>query len=91
MHHQNCYPVFSHAFSIRYLFALQIKKDLYLGRLPCSESTAALLAAFIVQARIGDFLEDVYVDHSYLHGMQLFPSTTVEFLRKVVECHRNLV
>lgn len=42
-------------------------------------------------ARIGDFLEDVYVDHSYLHGMQLLPSTTVEFLRKVLECHRNLV
>ncbi|KAK4473749.1 hypothetical protein MN116_003090 [Schistosoma mekongi] len=33
----------------RYLFALQIKIDLRSGRLQCSESTAALLAAFIVQ------------------------------------------
>ncbi|KAF5398182.1 FERM RhoGEF and pleckstrin domain-containing protein 1 [Paragonimus heterotremus] len=33
----------------RYLFALQIRKDLQNGRLPCSESTAALLAAYIAQ------------------------------------------
>ncbi|VDP25490.1 unnamed protein product [Schistosoma mattheei] len=35
----------------RYLFALQIKIDLRSGRLQCSESTAALLAAFIVQGK----------------------------------------
>ncbi len=35
----------------RYLFALQIKKDLYRGQLQCSENTAALLAAFIVQGK----------------------------------------
>ncbi|VDP40373.1 unnamed protein product [Schistosoma curassoni] len=36
----------------RYLFALQIKIDLRSGRLQCSESTAALLAAFIVQGTV---------------------------------------
>ncbi|TGZ68793.1 hypothetical protein CRM22_004083 [Opisthorchis felineus] len=75
----------------RYLFALQVRKDLQTGRLTCSESTAALLAAFIVQGRIGDFLEDIYVDHTYLSGLQLLPTTTVAFLKKVAECHHNLI
>ena len=33
----------------RYLFALQIKRDLHLGTLLCSDNTAALLASYIVQ------------------------------------------
>lgn len=33
----------------RYLFSLQIKRDLFRGQLQCSENTAALLASFIVQ------------------------------------------
>ena len=33
----------------RYLFALQIKKDLLSGALFCQEHTAVLLASFVVQ------------------------------------------
>ncbi|CAH8447026.1 unnamed protein product [Schistosoma bovis] len=75
----------------RYLFALQIKIDLRSGRLQCSESTAALLAAFIVQAKIGDFLEDLYQDHSYLFGLHLLNQPSDEMLKKIAECHRNLI
>ncbi|VDD82099.1 unnamed protein product [Mesocestoides corti] len=75
----------------RYLFALQIKRDLFRGHLQCSENTAALLAAFIVQAEIGDFLEDAFLDHSYLVGLRLVPTATPEFLDKVMECHRSLI
>ncbi|TNN09670.1 FERM, ARHGEF and pleckstrin domain-containing protein [Schistosoma japonicum] len=75
----------------RYLFALQIKSDLRSGRLQCSESTAALLAAFIVQAKIGDFLEDLYQDHSYLFGLHLLNQPSDEMMRKIAECHRNLI
>lgn len=75
----------------RYLFALQIKRDLYRGQIQCSENTAALLAAFIVQAEIGDYLEDAFLDHSYLAGLRLVPSATPEFLDKVMECHRSLI
>ncbi|GAA57435.1 hypothetical protein CLF_112717 [Clonorchis sinensis] len=42
-----------------YLFALQVRKDLQTGRLTCSESTAALLAAFIVQEIHVRGLEDI--------------------------------
>jgi FERM/RhoGEF/pleckstrin domain protein 2 len=36
-------------FYSRYLFALQIKRDLALGTLLCSDNTAALLASYIIQ------------------------------------------
>ena len=35
----------------RYLYALQIKKDLSIGQMVCSENTAALLASYIVQGK----------------------------------------
>ena len=41
-----------HSFS-RYLFALQIKRDLQMGALLCSDNTAALLASYIVQGNNG--------------------------------------
>jgi hypothetical protein len=39
-------------FGFRYLFALQIKRDLNVGTLLCSDNTAALLASYIVQGRM---------------------------------------
>jgi len=33
----------------RYLFALQVKRDLSCGTLPCHEHTAILMASYIVQ------------------------------------------
>ena len=33
----------------RYLFCLQIKRDLALGALQCNDNTAALMASYIVQ------------------------------------------
>ncbi|CAH8567835.1 unnamed protein product [Dicrocoelium dendriticum] len=75
----------------RCLFALQIRKDLQSGRLTCSENTAALLSAFIVQSHIGDFLEDIYLNHSYLSSFQLLPTTTTNFLKKVAMCHRSVL
>ena len=33
----------------RYLFSLQVKRDLSLGQLQCNDNTAALMASYIVQ------------------------------------------
>ena len=33
----------------RYLFGLQIKRDLAMGQLQCNDNTAALMASYIVQ------------------------------------------
>ncbi|NXA45802.1 FRMD7 protein, partial [Nothocercus julius] len=66
----------------RYLFTLQIKKDLAFGRLPCSDKSAALLVSHLLQSELGDFHEERdqrhlathkylpnqdYLDHKILH------------------------
>ncbi|KAL8625590.1 hypothetical protein ACOMHN_014678 [Nucella lapillus] len=77
----------------RYCFALQIRRDLQCGHLHCSENTAALLASYIVQGEIGDFLVDEYLDTSYLNGFEFVPrgQQTPEMLHKVMDYHRQHV
>lgn len=36
----------------RYLFSLQLKRDLATGQLHCNDNTAALMASYIVQGNI---------------------------------------
>ena len=36
----------------RYLFGLQIKRDLSMGQLQCNDNTAALMASYIVQGKL---------------------------------------
>ena len=36
----------------RYLFGLQIKRDLVLSQLQCNDNTAALMASYIVQGKL---------------------------------------
>ncbi|XP_048240865.1 FERM, ARHGEF and pleckstrin domain-containing protein 2-like isoform X2 [Haliotis rufescens] len=73
----------------RYLFALQIKQDLLSGVMPCSDNTAALLASYIAQAEIGDFLVDDYLDHTYLSSMKFVPSQTPDLEEKIMEYHKQ--
>lgn len=44
----------------RYLVFLQIKRDLYHGRLLCKTSDAALLAAYILQGREGGLQKETF-------------------------------
>lgn len=74
----------------RYLYGLQIKKDLANGSMVCSENTAALIASYIGQAEIGDFIIEEYHDHSYLSMLGPFvPNQTEEMLKKVAEYHKQ--
>ncbi|XP_064615027.1 FERM, ARHGEF and pleckstrin domain-containing protein 2-like isoform X2 [Liolophura sinensis] len=72
----------------RYLFALQIKHDLASGLMTCSENTAALLASYIAQADIGDFLEEDYVDHTYLSNFKYVPNQNEELEKKIMDYHK---
>ncbi|KAF5402372.1 hypothetical protein PHET_04395 [Paragonimus heterotremus] len=72
----------------RYLFALQIKRDLVTGTLLCSENTAALLASYIVQAEIGDFIEDEYRTIDYLRPLKLMHEPTEDRLHRTREYHK---
>ena len=78
-------------FFFRYCFSLQVRKDLHDGHLHCSENTAALLASYIVQGEIGDFIIDEYVDISYLQPFDFVPRglQTVELLHKIMDYHRQ--
>jgi len=73
----------------RYLFALQVRRDLATGAMPCQEHTAVLLASYVVQAEIGDFLEDEYLDHSYLSHLKLLPNQNRDLEIKIMEHHKE--
>ncbi|VDO44550.1 unnamed protein product [Brugia timori] len=75
----------------RYLFALQIKRDLAMGELLCNENTAALLVSYIVQSDCGDFAAEDYPDDSYLSSARFIPNQNTEFQRKVMENHMKLI
>ncbi|PAV65411.1 hypothetical protein WR25_19324 [Diploscapter pachys] len=75
----------------RFLMTLQIKRDLAVGDLICSDSTAALLAAYLVQSECGDFSSEDYPDANYLSHSRFVPNQTYEFQQKVMDNHRNLI
>ncbi|KFW72536.1 FERM domain-containing protein 7, partial [Pygoscelis adeliae] len=70
----------------RYLFTLQIKKDLALGRLPCSDKSAALLVSHLLQSELGDFHEET--DQQHLETHRYLPNQ--EYLdNKIMHYHRR--
>ncbi|XP_021332792.1 FERM, ARHGEF and pleckstrin domain-containing protein 2 isoform X3 [Danio rerio] len=70
----------------RYLFSLQIKRDLLDGRLSCTENTAALLASHLVQSEIGDY--DDLADREFLKMNKLLPCQE-HVQEKIMELHRR--
>ncbi|XP_039547452.1 FERM, ARHGEF and pleckstrin domain-containing protein 2 isoform X3 [Pimephales promelas] len=70
----------------RYLFSLQIKRDLIDGRLNCTENTAALLASHLVQSEIGDY--DDIADREFLKMNKLLPYQE-RVQEKIMELHRR--
>ncbi|KAI5714604.1 hypothetical protein M8J77_002495 [Diaphorina citri] len=73
----------------RYLFCLQIKRDLSQGLLHCNENTAALMASYIVQAECGDYVSEDYPDHTYLSSYKFVPNQTPELERRIMENHKK--
>ncbi|XP_057573550.1 FERM domain-containing protein 7 [Hippopotamus amphibius kiboko] len=70
----------------RYLFTLQIKKDLALGRLPCSDNCTALMVSHILQSELGDFHEETDRKHlaqtQYLRNQDHLENKIVHFHQK---------
>ncbi|XP_045515139.1 FERM, ARHGEF and pleckstrin domain-containing protein 2 isoform X1 [Pieris brassicae] len=73
----------------RYLFCLQVKRDLAQGSIQCNENTAALMASYIVQAECGDFVPEDYPDHTYLSGYKFFTGQDPESERRICENHKK--
>lgn len=72
----------------RYLFGLQIKRDLLSGRLKCSENTAALLASYVVQGELGDY-DSVSCRQGYLSEFQFFPGQTADSEKRISTYHKE--
>ncbi|TKC40270.1 hypothetical protein EI555_001333, partial [Monodon monoceros] len=70
----------------RYLFTLQIKKDLALGRLPCSDNCTALMISHILQSELGDFHEET--DRKYLAQTRYLPNQD-DLESKIVHFHQQ--
>ncbi|XP_018572731.1 FERM, ARHGEF and pleckstrin domain-containing protein 1 isoform X2 [Anoplophora glabripennis] len=73
----------------RYLFCLQVKRDLSQGLMQCNENTAALMASYIVQAECGDYVAEDYPDHTYLSSYKFVPQQDQEMERKIMENHKK--
>uniref|UniRef100_A0A1A7W8P0 FERM, ARHGEF and pleckstrin domain-containing protein 2 n=1 Tax=Iconisemion striatum TaxID=60296 RepID=A0A1A7W8P0_9TELE len=70
----------------RYLFSLQMKRDLVEGRLVCTENTGALLASHLVQSEIGDY--DDVADREFLRSNKLLPYQD-KVQERIMELHRR--
>ncbi|XP_033996766.1 FERM, ARHGEF and pleckstrin domain-containing protein 2 isoform X2 [Trematomus bernacchii] len=70
----------------KYLFSLQMKRDLMEGRLICTENTGALLASHLVQSEIGDY--DGVADHDFLRTTKLLPYQE-KVQERIMELHRR--
>lgn len=75
----------------RYLFCLQVKRDLSNGNLQCNDNTAALMASYIVQASCGDYSSEDYPDHTYLSSHRFVPQQDHLMQRKIMENHKKHV
>ncbi|XP_024943894.1 FERM, ARHGEF and pleckstrin domain-containing protein 1 isoform X6 [Cephus cinctus] len=73
----------------RYLYCLQIKRDLAQGLLQCNDNTAALMASYIVQSECGDYVVEDYPDHTYLSVFKFVPHQDQEFERRIMENHKK--
>ncbi|KAI7814387.1 putative FERM domain-containing protein 5, partial [Triplophysa rosa] len=72
----------------RYLVFLQMKRDLYHGRLLCKSSDAATLAAYILQAEIGDYDPGKHPE-GYSSKFQFFPKHSERLERRIAEIHKT--
>ncbi|TRY99467.1 hypothetical protein DNTS_023002 [Danionella cerebrum] len=72
----------------RYLLYLQLKRDVYHGRLLCPFPDAGYLGACIIQAELGDYDPEEH-PADYIGDFKLFPKQSLKLERKIVEIHQN--
>ncbi|XP_072286751.1 FERM domain-containing protein 7 [Pyxicephalus adspersus] len=72
----------------RYLFALQMKKDLASGRLSCNDNSGALMTSYILQAELGDYEEETARKHleqnQYLPNQEYLDNKILKYYQRHV-------
>ncbi|KXJ78617.1 hypothetical protein RP20_CCG004101 [Aedes albopictus] len=71
----------------RYQFYLQIKRDIFQGKLPVALNTACLLASYTVQSELGDY-NPLEHTHGYLSDLQLLPEQNKDAEHRISELHK---
>lgn len=73
----------------RYLVVLQIRQDLFTGKLPASFQTLAILGSFTAQGEIGDFDRSQHVSIDYLRPYSFAPKQSEELLMRICDLHKT--
>ena len=72
----------------RYYLCLQLRKDIFQGRLPCSFVTLALLGSYALQSELGEYDPEVH-SNEYAKDMKMAQGQTKELEDKMMELHRT--
>lgn len=72
----------------RYQVYLQLRRDLLHGRLYCTPNEASLLAAYVVQADLGDFNPEEH-EGNYVQDLRLLLKQTPQIEEKIIELHQT--
>ncbi|XP_052829867.1 band 4.1-like protein 4 [Octopus bimaculoides] len=74
----------------RYYFFLQIKRDIYDGRLPVTFEELIELAAYILQSELGDYNPKINTD-GYVSEFRFIQHQSMEHEQAIAVLHRRLV
>lgn len=72
----------------RYQVYLQLRRDLLHGRLYCTNNEASLLAAYVVQADLGDYNPEEH-EGNYVQDLRLLLKQTPQIEEKIMELHQT--
>lgn len=73
----------------RYLFFLQVKKDIYQGRLPCATNVLAELSSYSIQSELGEYDPKEHTQ-GYVSEFRFIPNQSEELEAKVGQMHKKL-
>ncbi|XP_067384908.1 band 4.1-like protein 3 isoform X7 [Channa argus] len=72
----------------RYYLCLQLRDDVFSGRLPCSFATHTVLGSYTVQSELGDY-DPEEQGSDYISELRFAPNQTKELEDKVIELHKT--
>lgn len=73
----------------RYLFFLQVKKDIYQGRLPCATNILAEVSAYSIQSELGEYDPKEHTP-GYVSEFRFIPNQGEELESKIYRMHKKL-
>jgi len=73
----------------RYQFFLQLKQDIFSGRLECEYATNVDLAAHVLQSELGDYDQEVHTE-AFVSEFRFVPNQNEKFETDVLDAYKKL-